>query len=680
MSTAPVADRSRTPAALDAARAAWLAAAPTAVITVVAVLVLGPPLGATLLKTPHLNFWPTDRPLVRPEPTEHARFLIALTAPLLLMALLAAIVHRPPRRLAQSAPQLARAIELTAVLAAVGCFVVQRTKPGQSFIAPGRIVVYFTLPTVVAAVAIGVAIATAVRSASVRDRFARWTAESWPRAAAAVLVAVAMVAITMLPAILTDASTPDAGEVVRFHLLFTYDETMAVVDGRSPLGTFAAQYASLLPYLAAGVMGLLGRALVVFTMTMAVLTALSLLAVFAVLRRVTGRTVPALLLFLPLMATSAFRLHGDALHHFSLVNYFGVLPLRYFGPFVLLWLLTRHLDGARPRRAWPLFLTAGLVVLNNTDFGLAALGATVVGLLFAEPRLRAPRVRWLALEASAGLIAAFALVTALLLARTGSPPHLSMLFTYARVYAVAGYAMLPMRPPVGMSTVIFLTYVAAIGVASVRVANREPERLTTALLAWSGIFGLGTGAYYVGHSLSELLTYCFPCWALTVVLLTVVVLRGLAARPERLPTPSACACLFAFGLLVCSLAQTPAPWEQAQRLAQRGGAPIFAKPTGQSFVARHTRRGEPVIVFTILGHRLAANLGVRDVEFVTGSHSIHTTEQLADMVRTLRDAGGRKLFLLTDETVDEQIEALSHDFKLVAEELTDRMQLWVLRR
>ena len=50
-----------------------------------------------------------------------------------------------------------------------------------------------------------------------------------------------------------------------------------------------------------------------------------------------------------------------------------------------------------------------------------------------------------------------------------------------------------MLPVIGISTVIYLTYVAAIRVATVRAVNGEPDRLMTGLLVWSGIFGLGVG-------------------------------------------------------------------------------------------------------------------------------------------------------------------------------------------
>ncbi len=667
---------------LSAADATWLAAVPAAVLAVAAIVLLGPPLGGSLLSAPPVRFFPGALAGVRPEPTEQARYLIALTAPLLLTGLALLLWRRPPQRLAAAAPALARAVELAAVAILVGCFVAQRLQDAQRDAGSGvGPIVYFTLPTVAAAAVIAGAIALAVRSAAVRAAWARWTGGPDTRgrrlgAALVALVAIVAIVVTLLPALNTDGSLAHEYEAVIYHLQFTYDESVAVLDGRSPLGDFATQYSALWPYALAGGMSLLGASVAVFTGLLAALTGLTLLALYDVLRRVARSSLAALLLFLPLLATCALRLHGPAVARFSLVDYFGVLPLRYAGPFLLAWLVARQLDGARPRSAWPLFLAAGVVVLNNTDFGLAALGATVAALLWTHRRPDSPSARRLALEAGGGLAGALALVSALLLARTGSLPQLGLLVRYARIFVVDGFAMLPMEPVIGFSTVIYLTHVAAIGVATTRAVRRAPDRLMTGLLAWSGVFGLGAGSYYVGHSLSEVLIYTFPCWALTISLLTVLTVRALATGARR-PSPAQLACLFAFGLLVCSLAQTSPPWEQVRRIAQ-SGPPVFAQPIGEPFVAQNSQRGEAVLVMSALGHRIALDLGLRDVERFTGPRSVFTVEQLDESLAALRAAGGTKIFVLLVEAYPGLTEALERDYQLRARS-AEGMALWVAR-
>lgn len=657
--------------ALDPTDAAWLAMAPVAAIVIAAVVLLGPPLGGLLLPGPAARFLPGALEGVRPEPTEQARYLIALTAPLALAGLTLLLAHRAPRALAARSGVLARASEAVAVALVAACLLAQRLQPAQNSNGEARSVVYFTAASIAVALAIAAGLTAAARSARVRARFGAWMRETRGRRIAALLIAAGATALALLPAINTDASIAQAYEAVVWHLEFTYDETVAVLDGRSPLGDFTAQYAALWPYPLAAGTSLLGDSLLAFTALMAALTGATLLALFDVLRRVTRSSLAALALFGPLLATFGFRLHGPAVNRFSLVNYFGVQPLRTAGPFLLAWLLARHLDGGRPRRVWPLFLMGGLVVLNNTDFGLAALAATIAALVWTSPRPM--RVRRTSVEALGGLLAAYALVAALLLARTRSLPELGRLVRYAHIYAAEGFSMLPIRPLFGVALALFGTHVAAIGVATVRALRANPDRLLTGLLTWSGVFGLGAGAYYVGHSLSELLIYMLPMWALTVTLLTVAVLTQAPARPR----PAAVACLVAFGLLVCSLAQLPAPWQQLRRIASHN-PPAFAHPLGQELVAARTHAGEHVLIMAPLGHRIARDLRLDNVAPYSDSRSILTLEQLDESLAALRGAGGTKVFVDAEYAWPGLTDALARTRRLAAQYPTG-MELWLPR-
>ncbi len=650
--------------------AAWLAVVPTTAIVLAAMLKLGPSVGTSLLPKPTLHFWADQQPTVHPEPTEQARYLIALSAPLVHGALTPLLARLPRRRLQTPLAALALLVESVLVLAASACFVVQWRYPSPVL---GTVVHYFSARTLIVGAALALAMLAGVRSARVRSRVGAWAVESRRARRVAGALALVAIAIELLPALQTEGSIGHAYEAVSFHLQFTFDETAAVRDGHSPLGDFATQYSALWPYVVAAAMSVLGHTVGVFTGCMAALLAASWLALYDMLRRIVRSALLALGLFLPLLATSAFRLHGPNVERFSLVDYFGVLPLRYAGPLLLAWLTVRHLDGERPHRTWPLFLLGGLVVMNNTDFGVAALGATVAALLWTGGRARE-----LAVDALLGLAAAVALVVALLLIRTGSPPHFGLLFRYANVFVVNGYAMLPIRPLVGVYLVLFATYAVAIGVATTRAIRGEPDRLLTGLLVWCGVFGLGSGSYYVGHSLPELLIYLFPTWGLTVALLAVIALRRIAARAQRWPTPGELAVLVGLGVLACSLAQTPAPWSQLQRL-RRDGPAVFARPPGYAFLARHTRAHEPVAALMTLGHSMSASLRLDDVTPYTGSFSILTREQLAQTLRALRAAGGRKVILLEREVGGDLLEHLARSGYAMRARGRGGAQLWVER-
>ncbi|MDW5596159.1 hypothetical protein VSS74_17560 [Conexibacter stalactiti] len=649
---------------LEPAEAAWLAIVPTAVVVTLLIYLIGPPLGAVIYPEGTAHFWLSIQESIRPEPTEQARFLLSLTGPLILTALTIRLQSLPERRptWAGLLTDLVPVAQIVALVLVAYFFVMQRVQSfGEMYTSAATApqTVYFTNRTLLVAALIVVAIALGLRSDRVREVGHGWLRETRARAIVYALLALAATIWWLVPAVNLDSTIAATHEAVYYHLRFTFDEAFAVVNGRAPLVDFAAQYGSLWPYVMAGGMSLLGTSLGVFTALMATVTGLSLLGLYDVLRRISRSSLAALLLFLPLLATSMYMMRGPLEMRYSLGNYFATFPLRYSGPLLLAWLFARHLDGARPRRLWPVFLAAGLVVLNNGDFGIPALGATIAALLWLGGRPTWPVLRALALQLVIGLAGAYLLVSALTLAYAGSLPDISLLFRYARMYAVAGFAMLPM-PATGFHVVIYLTYVAVIGLATVRVLRGDEGRVLTAMLVWSGIFGLGSASYYVGRSHPEVLTNIFPAWAFAVTLLTFVALRAAAARPRGRLLAMEVACLCGFALLACSFGQWPRPWQEAERL-QSDLPRIFEQLDGTAWVRARVEPGEPVLILMQLGHRMADQIGVDNVAPYTGSQSIPTQEQLDETVALLREAGGRKVFLSQWDTLAELPIALQRD-------------------
>jgi len=161
---------------------------------------------------------------------------------------------------------------------------------------------------------------------------------------------------------------------------------------------------------------------------------------------------------------------------------------------------------------------------------------------------------------------------------------------------------------------------------------------------WLTIFGLGVGSYYLGRSHPEVLINMFPSWALSIVLLVVAIARAVPRRPRRLPSPAEALCLIAFGVLACSLAQTPSPVAEAERLMERR-EPIYVTGAGEGFVAERTSHGERVLILSELGHHVALDVGVVDVSRFTGQSAMPTVEQVEEAVADLRQAGGHKIFV-----------------------------------
>jgi hypothetical protein len=635
-------DVARTP---TAAELAWIAAPACALLTLAAIVLVGPVVGRTFLMPRRGIFWETIG--ADPQPLQHGRFLVGLLGPPLLAAVLLAWSGGTARATPRLRPRTIRALVLGAQLALVAflvlCFAAQNNIVfSADFIRwPHRM--YFTSATLVVAGALPALALLLLRGGRGDRALARLARETRARRIACLALAVSYTGIWMTTAINLDSSIGNTIEAVSGHLLWTMAEPFAVLDGRTPLVDYRPQYGRLWAYLAAAPMALFGATIGAYTAAMAAGTTLAMLAVYGILRRLVRSSLTALVLYAAFLATAFFMVVGPPEDRYGMANLFIMWPIRFSGPMLLAWLAARSLDGAAPQRAWIIFALATLVVVNNPDFGLAATLATFAAL--ASSRWRERRsLRRLALEALAGAAGGLALFALFTLARARSLPQLGLLFEFSRLYGIDGWEQLPM-PELGLHLAIFLTFAAALVVAAVRIVQDERDRLLTAMLAWIGVFGLAASVYYAGRAHPMALFDFFAPWALAVILLLLVVLPGLAARGWRGVTPPELAVLFACGLIVCSLPQTPTPWSQLTRIRDRTPTPVFKQLEAVDLVRTTTHPGEKVGVITTLSHRVAYDAGVVNVSPYSSIESIATHEQLATMIDALHREGASKLYI-----------------------------------
>ena len=624
--------------ALTAGETAWLLALPVLALAVVAIALLGPTVGDLAFSGSHYAYWPSAaQEQLRPKPTELARFALTVVCVLGFAAAIPLAAARPLRMPARHARVAVTLVQLALVGLLVWFFVAQAGVARYDIADP----TYFAPLAIAVALAFAAAGGWALTQPALLDRPLR---AGGGRLASAAFAAAALLltVVWLLPSILTDADAFYAHPVTIIHLQFSFDEAMSVLDGRSPLVDMAT-YGALVPYLVAVPLAALDASLAAFSSLMAGLTALALLAVFALLRRLTRNAAATLALYVPFLATSLFLVRGDAVTRFSYGSYFGMFPIRYGGPYLLAWLTTRHLDGDRPR-AVALFAAAGLVVLNNTDFGLPALAATVVALVCADPPRTRAQLLTLGGRLAVGLGIALALVSLLTLLRAGTLPHLGRLTAYARLFGIAGFGNLP-TPLLGFHLAVLATFVAALASATVRAVDDAADRTLTGMLAWAGTFGLGTGAYFAYRSHPDTLIACFSIWSLTLTLLLIVAVRSARARGPAVPSPATLALLVGCGLAVCSIAQLPLPWQQAERIARTSDEALLRWPDAGRFVRTFARPDAAVAILTALGHRIGYEVDVRDVAGYTGMHQMPTVEQLQETIDTLRAEGGNLLFL-----------------------------------
>lgn len=625
---------------------AWLLAVPCGVLTVAAMAWLGGPLGNLLLSGHGQNvLLPEYAPEILLKPAERARYLIGLAAPMLLAVATLTLARRPPRLRPNTTSLLVGASQCIGAAFIAACIWVQSTVAFSSIKGvPPTIERYFTTRTLLVAIVLAAAAGIAVKYDPMRRRVGRALGGHGGHIAAiGVAIAVIATVIWLLAGVNFDDTIANASTSNFYNVKGPLDETFAVLDGRTPLVNFTAGYGSLWPYANALIMSLLGPTFGVFSVTMCTISGLSLLAVFATLRRVTHNAVTALLLYLPFLATGFFAMAPGLVNRTGVITAYQLLPLRYAGPYMLVWLVARHLDGAHPRGRWILFLAAGLVTLNNVDFGLPALGATLAATLWTTVPMQWRGIARLLRDVLMGLVAAYALVSLVTLPRTGSLPQLGVLFFFARLFAVSGYALLPTRT-FGFAIAIYLTYVAAIGAATVRAIRSDPGHTLTGLLAWSGIFGLGAGAYYMGRSSDNQLITMFSAWTFALALLAFAAVAQIAQDPERRLTVAHVAVFFGMGLAACSLAQTPAPWTQIERLQTTAPSP-YVTPSALKQILRRYGDHRPEAIMSVLGHRQAYESGIVNVSPYVGSLVTVSHVQLNNVLHALNAAGGHLLVL-----------------------------------
>jgi hypothetical protein len=641
---------------MSAAEAAWLAAVPCALALVVAVLLLTDPVSGVLYPSrPTIELLPDDPGSLTPEPLEGTRYVIALLGPLLLALATVVLARARPRLDAHRRTQLIVATQVLVLALVAVCFAGQH--------AARWTLQYFTFTTLGVAALLTAGLALAWPYAPrLREPLRRRERSRGLRMACGAL-ALAAAVVWLLPGVNTEASIN--WSVLQYDMAFQFDETFSVINGLTPLADFNAQYASLFPYLIAAAMLAFGKTLLVFTLAVCALSVLALVAVYDVLRRAAHSSLVAVLLFVPFLATSMFNPEGLPFSRFSAGSYFPMFPFRYGGAYLLAWLVAQHLERGRQARLWLVFVAAGLVLLNNFEFGVAAFGATLVTLLVTHVERRRPPLLRLAGSVALGLGVALAAFSTLTLVRAGSLPDVGAMPGYSRLYAVAGYSVAPMPGLIGLPLVIYLTFVAAIGTAVVRALERAPNRVLTGMLAWSGTFGFGAASYYVARSDWSQMPLAFSAWMLALSLLALVVLEGALAGGSRRPGLPALAVLFGIGLAACSLGQSPLPWAEVARIerppAQMTPIPVERSWSGQPtrapaerrfiastpdrdgrFVVRH---GAPIALFVTTGHRIADAYGVVDVVPFTGPESMHTLDQLENALDALREAGGTTVLL-----------------------------------
>jgi hypothetical protein len=625
---------------------AWVGLWPATLVLIACLLWLAPPLSDLYPEPTYRLFpvWQGD-----PEPLEATRFLFALVAPFTLAGLVLLGSATPARRRFDPA---VIALQIAALGLIVWGVIEQDRGPYPLFPADYFRPLLLSVPVLVLGYVIGAALTLLALTRTLpiaRLPPSPWASPGWKRVA--FVAALVLTALWLLPAVVTDGTVASSGVVPSGHVPVQAQDYFPVINGRTPFVDYVPQYVHVLPLAFAPLLEAFDMSLTSFSVLMVLLSVATLLALFGVLLRVTEQPLVALALYVPVLAISLFPWAEDGLQREFNGSYYAFFPGRYLGPFAVAWLCAL---AVRRRRlpGWLLFFVAGLATMNNAEFAVPCVIALIVALMLGADRADplARTVRAVLMQAVIGLVGAAALVSVWVLARAGELPDFGSLTHYSEIFGRQGFGLSPM-PTLGLHVGIYLTYVGAILAAAVRYVQRREDSTLTAMLAYAGVFGLLTGAYFAGRSLPWQLMLLFPVWGLALALLAWLTYRHLDSTPAeqgvltRSFLPSL-AVMTGFGVMVAAITTFPLPWEQVERLSQTGPA-VNDVPAEQRFVEDRTTPGESVLIFgTPTDHRVAERAGVSNISPWNSLISLYSERDVLRALDALEREGGSQVFLI----------------------------------
>jgi hypothetical protein len=632
---------------------AWLLIPAAALILAAAFAWLTPSL-AKLYPSPTGDLFQVWQAQVKPEPFEEVRSILTLAAPFILAAVVLALGTKAPSRRALD-PALIAVQAAGVILLVVAVLRQPQTGP---LLPPDYFPRYLlSVPNLIIGVALGLGM-TAVLLRRTTWRLPDSLGDACRRIREwrllAFALAIAVTVIWLLPAVNTDDTVSSAGPFAAGHISVHGEDYFAAVNGRTPLVDYISQYANLLPLLVEPVLRAAGPSITSLSISLCALSAIAMVAIYGAFMQVTRGAWSALALYVPWVALSLFPWHDVGSHREFNGIYYGVFPGRYFGPFVLALLCATWLRGRRPP-IYVLFLFGGLVVLNNYEFGLGALIALIAVVLVGSNRtVPLPRrLGSLLLQGAAGLLTALGFVSAITLVRTGELPDPALLTFYSRLFLRDSFGLEPMSS-FGLHWALYATYVAALLMAVIRHIRREPDLVLTGMLAFSGVFGLVTGMYFVGRSLQFQLVLLFPVWGFSLALVAWTAAHALrSAAPDRLRLRRllipASAALIGFSLMIATIDGFPPPLRQLDRIRD-GGTPQNLAPT-ERVVEAWTQQGDDILLIaTAPDHLVADRAGVVNVSPFNGFPGLLTPTEADRALDQLEDAGG--------DTVIERVSSL----------------------
>jgi hypothetical protein len=435
-----------------------------------------------------------------------------------------------------------------------------------------------------------------------------------------------------------------------YHSRFIIDELLAASAGSLPLVEYTAQYTNLLGYFIVPLARLYPKgAIGIVTTYVSVLQLLCVGIVFFTFKKFLGFVWAigglALLLCVTLAAPDNAPLTN------TVVGYWAVMPIRLFGPMILMVSVAVSLKRS-PILIPPIGVLSALVVLNNVEWGLPAALAAGLCIGLNSPEARVARQTFTSFAIWFG--ATVCLVFGLLIVGGGVEP--SRLTSFIQIFGGSGYFAVPSLGW-GIHLIVVATFVCCliVGVSlSPMIRMIDLPAIPAALHTYCGVFGLGAYLYFLNRSLIAVLTSLFFLWGLALILLfhagwvTSRRFQNYSVFSHLLP-------LILLFSLALSVFQPPSPTDSLRRISDSIGAnfeevrgvPARAKRIAD--VVRLTRGASDEVGLVGTDSSLLALLtGTRNVTNFNGIDSVITFQQASMICESIAHSG-LKTILITDE-------------------------------
>jgi hypothetical protein len=437
-------------------------------------------------------------------------------------------------------------------------------------------------------------------------------------------------------AIYTTATQYAAPTVTTYHFQFVEEELTAILAGRVPDVTFVPQYVNVFGYLTAPWFAIFGTSIGSFTTVMAIFSGLAFLAVgslFKTLFRNWLLTAVLYVLFLSIAMVPGYRYSYGVV---TVVNYPALMPFRYLGPYLLLAAIGFALR--RRQLGWWLAIgtLSGLVLANNLDFGLAAALAALVASLIGGSDLGDRSWRF-PIIAFTGVVVGFLAFWLALWCQAGSFPSFHQYEFFAVDLGGSGAYAAKMGTAFGVQLVLWCTYAACIAIPIFRWIRGRRDNMTMlrdGLMAFIGVFGFGSGLYYVDRALQPVVKGLIVTWAIAAILLAweialqVRVQLGTRGRLHwALALPLALTVSLA-GLGIGTFSDTRNLPGQIRLLTSTQKPVDFLNPHLIRAVTSCTRPGEHVILMMPNGYSVALQAGVSNWMPYNNPGTVSTSSQI----------------------------------------------------